>query len=393
MRNLAIVVLVICTVATSLGYGETLNQSLMHDGDLREYTLYVPTGYTADNITALVVNLHGFTFDRNHQMQISNMNSVAEQEGFIVAYPDAVNGNWFGGEDNVGFIDVLIDAISSDYTINQSRLYATGFSQGGAMSFVLGVARADRFAAVASVAGTRFFASQDVLFPPDLPSVPDRPLPLLHVHGTADVIVPYIGGEGCCGVEFQAAEDAVREWTVNNGGVGVLGFTRLPDVDPSDSTTVDLFSCSDCGTYATASGENRVAEVLLYRINDGGHSWPGDFQPWPDDQWQGPPVNYDISGSTEIWDFFNRHELPATVFTAPGDFDDDGDVDGADFLMWQRDPSVASLAVWEADYGNVSGPVNLTLSTTSSTVPEPVTCTLLVLAMMTMLCHRREVVS
>ena len=141
---------------------------------------------------------------------------------------------------------------------------------------------------------------------------------MLVIAGTDDPFALYEGGV----VEFlqplgineqQPFEDFVDEWLANNGSELPISFERLPDIDPNDGSTVDLFECLDCDTYIGMSGEERVAEVLLYRINEGGHNWPGDWRGWgfPPAWPEGiHPVNFDISGTTVIWDFFSRHELP-----------------------------------------------------------------------------------
>src|SRR5687768_16082988 len=131
------------------GQGQTLDKSLMHDGISRNYTIYVPSSYTPQNGAALVINLHGYTLNRGFQMTNSGMNAVAEREGFLVAYPDAVNADWFGPQDNIGFVDSLLDDVATQYSVDAAKVYATGFSQGGMMSYVLSVALSDRFAAIA----------------------------------------------------------------------------------------------------------------------------------------------------------------------------------------------------------------------------------------------------
>src|SRR5688572_5053708 len=122
--------------SAAYGQGQTLDKSLMHDGISRDYTIYVPSSYTPQNSAPLVVNMHGATSNRGFQMAATGMNAVAEREGFVVVYPDAVNGDWFGPQDNVGFIDRLLDEVSSQYSVNASKVYAAGLSQGGAMSYV-----------------------------------------------------------------------------------------------------------------------------------------------------------------------------------------------------------------------------------------------------------------
>jgi polyhydroxybutyrate depolymerase len=346
-----IATLVLSHIAASVyGQGQALNKSLVHDGIPRHYTIFVPSSYSPDVDAPLVVNMHGLTLNRSFQMTASGMNAVAEQEGFLVAYPDAVGGDWSGPQDNIGFIDLLIDDVSSQYSVDSSKVYATGFSQGGAMSYILSVAMPDRFAAIASVSGPRVVAAGDVLFPPDVPTTPDRPFPLLHIHGTGDPIVPYSGGSGFMGVQFPPAEQIVAEYVRNNGGDATPTIVDLPNTNTTDGTTVQKWTY-DGGTYLDSAGNSREAEVLLYRIAGGGHNWPGDSTAWPG--WASP-VNFDISASTEIWDFFSRHEVAAIPNSAPlvGDYDGSGVVEQADLdlalLNWGQ-PATPAPAAWVND--------------------------------------------
>jgi polyhydroxybutyrate depolymerase len=306
-----IATLVLVQIASAVyGQGQTLNKSLMHDGISRNYTIYVPSSYTPQNNAALVINLHGYTLNRSFQMTSSGMNAVAEREGFLVAYPDAVNADWFGPQDNIGFVDRLLDDVASQYSVNAAKVYATGFSQGGMMSYVLGVALQDRFAAIASVGGTRPLASGDVLFPPTIAATPSRPFSLLHIHGTGDPIVPYNGGVSTVGsltLNFPPVDRLIHEYVVNNGGSLTPNIVDLPNTNTTDGTTVQMFSY-DGGAYFDKAGMAREAEVLLYRIQNGGHNWPGEFTGWPG--WAFP-INRDFNVSAEIWNFFSRHEVAA----------------------------------------------------------------------------------
>jgi polyhydroxybutyrate depolymerase len=311
MKRLFIAMLVLVQFSpAAYGQGQTLNKSLTHDGISRNYTIYVPSGYTPQNSAPLVVNLHGYTLNRGFQMTYSGMNAVAEREGFLVAYPDAVSGDWFGPQDNIGFIDRVLDEVSSQYSIDPAKVYATGYSQGGMMSYLLSVERPYTFAAIASVGGTRPRASDDVDLPPNIESTPGRPFPLLHIHGTGDPIVPYNGGVSTVAaltLNFPPVERLVHDYVRSNGGDLMATIVDLPNTNSADGTTVQLLSY-DGGSYLDAAGNTRPAEVLLYRIQNGGHNWPGDATGWPG---FAVPVNYDISASNEIWKFFSRHEVAA----------------------------------------------------------------------------------
>ena len=306
-RGARLAAAVFCLSAGQTCYGELLYRTIEHEGKTREYSIYVPSSYDASTAAPLVFNIHAATQDYDVQATVSNLNEVAEREGFLVVYPNAVTRDFFRGEDNIGFVDRLLEIAESEYEVDPNRVYSTGFSQGAMMSYALSVLRPHKFAAIATVAGVPAGGSP---FPDGHLPVPGRPLPLLSIHGTGDFVVPYQGGLGNFGpAVFASVEDYVEKWISNNGGAAPIAFESLPDVEPGDSTTVDRYSCEDCGSYVGVSGETLPAEVIHYRVNGGGHNWPGDS-----DQWGGPqlPVNYDFSGSETIWEFFQGHELAET---------------------------------------------------------------------------------
>jgi hypothetical protein len=149
-------------------------------------------------------------------------------------------------------------------------------------------------------------------------------------------------------------------------------ITDLPDADPNDQTTVKLYSYGNCASYWDSAGNERTAEVLLYRIENGGHNWPGDYSSWGNPL---QPVNYDISASTEIWSFFSRHALPA-AHLSPADFNDDGQLTGDDIdtlasavaagssdtlydLSGDGHVSLADVDAWLVTVGRLSGDADL----------------------------------
>lgn len=334
------------------GQGQTLRgQTLMHDGVQRTYELYVPSTYSPDQAWPLVLNLHGYTGNGPGQMSLG-MNVVAEREGFLVAYPSAINGNWMNSRDSdVGFIDSLLDEINSAYNVDTSRVYATGLSQGGIMSYILGAERPETFAAIASVSGVRFLDSGDTLFPSDVPRVPPRALPLLHIHGTADGTVPFDGGDLVdpqFTVTFPSVQSILNEWLANNSCKLSPLVTELPDPKPDDNLTVTLLSYEDCSSYTGRSNAEHTAEVQFYRINGGGHVWP--------------TAPRTLDANTEIWNFFSRHELPASGVQEPalvaGDADQDLDFDQLDLVQVQVAAKylTGQTATWgEGDWNGAPG--------------------------------------
>ena len=294
----------------STSCSQQLVRTIQHDGLDRSYTILVPDGYVAEASTPkpLVVNLHGLGSNPIEQATISQMQSIANRENFFVASPKAVNSDWSNGEDNVGFIGSVLDDVGDSYAIDSDRVYVMGLSQGGAMSYDLGATLTHRIAAIASVAGV-----------PRVPVLPNRAMPLLHVHGTSDTIVPYPGGQNpfAPGPDFPAVRDVIDLWSTNNQCAGDPSTIELANAAINDNSTVTKIASGSCLIYADGVGEVRHSDVIHYRVNQGGHNWPGSSVVWPD--WAGT-VNQDINASEVIWNFFQSHSLPASVF---GDFNGD----------------------------------------------------------------------
>jgi polyhydroxybutyrate depolymerase len=326
VRTCGIVVLLLSLTPLAFGQGEVLDETLMHEGVERTYKLFIPSTYSPGSATPLVLNLHGHRGNADQQMVSSAMNSVAEEEGFIVAYPNGVDDTWkFSNDNDINFIDELLETIGSQYSVDASRVYSTGLSKGGMFSYVLAVTRPYTFAAIAPVAGFRRIDEQQDgsgLHPPWVPRVPPRPVPLMHIHGTGDLAGPYHGGPRPSdpdGKIYPSVEDVLNEWLACNGCDATPSVSELPDIMPDDGSTVSILSWGDCDTYTSVDGDEIVANVVHYRVNGGGHNWPvleadraanldaieitwgADLLPYF------MPLNSDFSASAAMWEFFEQH--------------------------------------------------------------------------------------
>ena len=288
-------------------FAQNIEGSFEYDGELREYTVFLPSVYTEGSSLPLVINLHGFGSNRNEQRLYSNMNPVADTAGYIVVYPQGLNrqavfggsGNsWdagFGTDvDDVGFLSALIDRLWSDYGIDLSRVYATGMSNGGYMSYELACSLSDRIAAIASVTGSMTVTTYDNC-------APERPVPVLQFHGTADLVVNYNG------IAFfsRSLEDVIDFWVAQNDCPATADTIAIADTNTEDGSTVTHYVYEDCAANSA---------VEFYKIANGGHTWPGAF-PIPAGN-----TNQDISATPLIIDFFGRFVHPdpraGTVFTS-----------------------------------------------------------------------------
>lgn len=249
----------------------------------RSYVLHVPPGPP----NGLVINLHGAGMNGGQQAALTGYNAVADQYGFVVAYPDGIDTTWADGRgaslpdrqgvDDVGFLATLIDRLSQDFRIPPGRVFVTGMSAGAFMANRLVCQRADLVAAIAPVAGTIGAA---------LPCAPSRPVSVMAVHGTADPVVPFDGGTmvGRGGPSDIVSAPALAErWREINRCPGPL----VPD--PAATAEIQEMSAVGC-----AGG----TEVVLVRINGGGHTWPAGRFALPADVVGPTSFAVDASGAT-----------------------------------------------------------------------------------------------
>lgn len=314
------------TLADPAPAARRFDLTLQDQDSTRNYILYVPAAYDCSEPWPLVLNLHGLASNRFEQEILTQMHDVADTAHFILVYPEAAPGPQPAGgfaptwnvlqlpdrADDVVFLTRLVDTLARDWAIDANRVYATGLSQGGVMSYRLAQLASDRFAAIASVAG---------ILTLDLPweQGTDRPFPVLQMHGTADIVAPYDGGTGVLSPDlmFPPVREQVGSWLTANGCALDSTVVAVPDVRPDDNSTVEIRRFQDCTVYTGTDNGERSAEVWFYTIEGGGHSWPGapvaaippGVLPLLS------PINQDIDASVEIWNFFNRHTLDITVDT------------------------------------------------------------------------------
>lgn len=226
----------------------------------RTYVLHVPPGLT--NPAGLVISLHGSGQNGAQQAAATNFNAVANQFGFVVAYPDGVDLSWADGRgasipdrqgvDDVGFLSALIERLSRDFGVPPGRAFVTGMSAGGFMATRLACDRADLIAAAAPVAGT---------LGAGVPCAPSRPVSMMLIHGTGDMVVPYDGGP-----------------MVGRGGPSeILGAPALAELWRGLDRCPGPFTELAAGgpvQRMVAGGCADATEVALVRIDGEGHIWP-----------------------------------------------------------------------------------------------------------------------
>ncbi len=232
--------------------------TLEHNSLTREYVLFVPSNYNSTTEIPLMFNFHGFGGNASEYMTYADMRSLAESENFILVYPQGSNlggsPHWNtcpnGGDnksdaDDFGFIAALVNELSTNYSVDEERIYAAGYSNGGMMAYGLANYKSEIFAAVASVSGTML----------DCTTTPSHPMPVVHLHGTADDTLPYDGNN-----YFNGAQTVLNHWTAFN------------NTDTKATVTSDTSSGMTIEKYVYDHGDSGVA-VAHYKYISGGHDW------------------------------------------------------------------------------------------------------------------------
>ena len=277
-----------------------ISSSITVDGRTRTYIINLPPNYYEAADFSLVIGLHGGGGSGEQFETSSTLTDKANISKFIVVYPDGVQGSgllkartWNAGGccddavdnniNDVKFISELIDKLLSEYKINPKKVYATGHSNGGMLSYRLACELSNKIAAIAPNASTMVVTQ---------PCNPGRPVPILHMHSVLDQNVPYKGGVGS-GVSrhYNPPIDSVMNvWQLKNQCL-------QPAKAIVDNYNYKLTSWFDC--------TNNVS-VHYYLTKDGGHSWPGGA---PGSAIGDPPSTV-INANDLLWQFFQEHQLP-----------------------------------------------------------------------------------
>jgi polyhydroxybutyrate depolymerase len=246
----------------------------------RSYRIYQPAGLAA--AAPLVVMLHGVSGSGEQAENSYGWDPLADSAKFVVAYPDGVGRAWNGhgccGQparehiDDVGFITAMVGHISAALAIDKSRVYATGMSNGGIMSYAL-ACNSGIFAAIGPNSATQL----------DACAAP-HPASVIHIHGTADRLVPYNGGKGASFVDGPSIADVNAFWrNVDHCGP--------PVITANAPVTTSTAACAD----------NR--SVVLITIEGSRHGWPGGTTALE----QADPMSHALNATATIWQFFAAH--------------------------------------------------------------------------------------
>ena len=258
-------------------YSNNNAQSIVHDGVNREYVLYIPDSYDGTSAVPVLFNFHGFGDNASDYMNNADMRAVAESDTFILVYPQGScsdgSSHWnpcpTGGDnkstaDDVGYVESMISEISSQYNVDMERIYAAGYSNGGMMAYGLANYKSDLIAAVASVSGAML----------DCIGSTSHPMPVVHLHGTSDGVLPYNGSS-----DWSSAQSTLDHWINFNNTV----------------LTPTVTSDNNIEHYVYDQGDSLVS-VEHYKYIGGDHVWFSSI-------FQGQ------NASELVWNFVSRYDI------------------------------------------------------------------------------------
>ncbi|MEE3066507.1 MAG: PHB depolymerase family esterase [Actinomycetota bacterium] len=240
------------TPPSGFGTGTSVH-TINTGGRERNYRLYRPAGVAAP--APLVVMLHGGFGSAEQAERAYGWDQLADTAKIVVAYPEGLHRAWNTngggccgrpareGVDDVGFITAVVADIAKNIGINASAVFATGISNGGIMSYTL-ACNTGVFAAIGPDSATQLDACPS----PHATSV-------MHIHGTADRLIPYTGGQGFSVINGPSVPDVNLFWrNVDRCGT--------PAATTDGPVTTSTARCPD----------NRG--VVLATVDQGGHDWP-----------------------------------------------------------------------------------------------------------------------
>lgn len=280
--------------------------TLQHDGYEREYLVHAPKGIDSGQSLPLIFVIHGGggKAEKMSGMMFHRFNQLADRDKFIVVYPQGIEKSWNDGRnsdaifsqkhdvDDLGFFSKLIDKMISEYPVDPERVFATGISNGGFMSFQLGCNLSHKIRAIAPVTAQLSETLQN-------DCERDVPVSLMIINGTNDPLVPYDGGVvrafGKNRGNILSTAATIAYWKDQIGCTATPIEKTFPNRNPNDGTRVISY------TYDNCQNNN---QVVLYKIEGGGHTWPGGMQ-YLGERLVGK-TSRDINACDEIWQFFSQ---------------------------------------------------------------------------------------
>jgi len=228
--------------------------------------VYAPSGLSNP---ALIIQMHGMNQDAAYQKNASKWETIADQHKFVVVFPNGNNKSWdISGDNDINFLKTIIDSMYSKYKIDRNRVYVSGFSMGGMMSYHAANKMADKIAAIAPCSGYLFNNT----------ATSSRPMPIIHIHGDADDVVGYSGVAG-----------VMETWRKHNECPATAQITNPYPANKANSLTSKKY---------WGPGKDNCAVVLLTNKGKG--------------HWYSLDAAAGTNSSEEIWAFCKEYSLGKT---------------------------------------------------------------------------------
>lgn len=286
------------SVRTERAGAELQRLSLRDQGVNREFFLYVPGGRPPPGGWPLVIALHGGQGNGEKLAKQTGFTGVADRNGFAVVFPNS-DKYWNDGRDvtangvnDVTFIANMLDFLQGRYGLHREKVFVTGISNGGMMTYRLACELNHRIAGFAPISAS---------FPASYASScrPGRAVPLMALGSPEDPILPWQGGEiksgalaGAGGRVIPVA-DTIAFWRKNNLCSGEQPARRINA--RNDGTDVKVVTFSGC-----------QAPLVLVSIDGGGHVWPGATEQGALQRRMVGKSTEEIDGAEYTWQFFRN---------------------------------------------------------------------------------------
>ncbi|MEI7801056.1 MAG: T9SS type A sorting domain-containing protein [Bacteroidota bacterium] len=298
MKNLLLTIAILtCTQKLFAQYSD---DSMLVGSDIRYYHVHVPANYNGTSNLPLVLAFHGGgNLGWSNLEYYSELKLKSDSSGFLLVFPQGkkyTTSMFFGwnagtccypnstnNTDDIGFVNLLLEALIQNYNIDTNRIYACGNSAGGMFSLRLACEMSNRFAAVGISNGTQTFFN----------CIPQKAVPIINIHSMADSVVYFAGGIGnqsvVYGVNLISQDSLLKFWAT------LQGCQSIDTLNFGGDSTFTLLRAHDCSCTDVTFDS--------YYTTDGGHTWAGGPPTG------GTPVSYQVSATNLMWDFFAAHSL------------------------------------------------------------------------------------
>ena len=306
---------------------QQINKTMLHDGNAREYIVYIPASYDGSNPYPLLFSFHGGGGTSSDFINTNDMRPIADTAGFIAIYPQAAidpddgSFSWLHKapttHNDIFFIEAIIDTLSTQYMIDNNRIYACGYSEGGIFSYELGCRLNNRIAAFASVSGSMLTDSYRLSNGFGSCS-PSHPTAVLLIPGTNDgnFHSMYNGFQPY----YLSVDEITTYWSNHNNTNPNPTITQIPNTNTADGSTVE--------ERVWENGDNCVT-VKELKVIGGDHDWPGSFG------------NMDISASQEIWNFVSKYNVNGLIDCGPTN----DNIESSSFIQVFPNPTSSNLNI------------------------------------------------